>query len=360
MHYANNTGFTTSGYGKRKNGTYKSSAVKVINADWKTVPWEDCFKIYTEAANLAEATATEMRKQGYANYVEKCALDGTDPKPLTAIPDKRGLRRRAGQKAIIDDFIPKYKIVDFGIHYMPQIVQFLANLDVVNMAGEHMSAHEYVKERLEDSPVSIGTEEWNESTEALSGYGFLERHFTTDRMKGLYYFLMLDSRSSFIKQQYKGEARAYCALVPTIMFAFKLRYGIPYEAWNIEQARLVMPHELYEAATIDVPDFTTEELLEARTKGLVWKTGEKAGQPRSPLYTHKLYGMQDTLIGKLPELTQAMLTQIWCAHPDNRTKYMILEPCRWDYIPISLIEPTPTFTHTEPAESTESNDLPWL
>lgn len=358
MHYANNTGFSATGYGKRKNGTYKSSGVKVINADWNTVPWEECYRSYTEAANLAEATATEMRKQSYDKYVEQCALDSTDPKPFTPIPDRAGLRRRAGNKAIVDDFIPKYKIADFGIHYMPQIVQFLANLEVVTVSGEAMSAHEFYKSRIEDSPVTPGCEEWDESTEALSGYEFLAKHFTTDRMKGLYYFLMLDSRSSFIKQQYKGEARAYCALVPTIMFAFKLRYGIPYEAWNIKQARLVMPHELYEAATVEVPVFNNEDLLEARVKGLIWKTGEKAGQPRSPLYTHKLYGMQDTLIGKLPELTQAMLTQIWCAHPDNRTKYMILDPTNWDRVPPSIIEPTPVFNHVE--ASTPSNpEMPW-
>jgi hypothetical protein len=32
-----------------------------------------------------------------------------------------------------------------------------------------------------------------------------------------------------------------------------------------------------------------------------------------------------------------MLTQIWCAHPENRTKYMVLCPYAWDCIPPPLI-----------------------
>jgi hypothetical protein len=39
----------------------------------------------------------------------------------------------------------------------------------------------------------------------------------------------------------------------------------------------------------------------------------------------------------VPELAQTMIAQIWCAHPSNRTKYMVLDPKNWDAIPAPLI-----------------------
>ena len=47
-----------------------------------------------------------------------------------------------------------------------------------------------------------------------------------------------------------------------------------------------------------------------------------------------------------------MLCQIWLAHPQHRTEYMILDPNNWDTIPAPLIE-------TDLIKTTTSSDVPW-
>lgn len=336
------------------------SKVTVINADWRTVPWEECEKIYQEAAVLAEETALAVHTSKYKEYLERANMEGFEPKPISALPNRLAIRRKAGQKAVLADFIPKYKLEDFAIHYMPQIVAHIATLSLVLGSGEIMLGKEYYDEHIKNGRAVNFTRD--DCDDYISPLQYLEKHFSTPKMKGLYRFLMLDSRSSFIKQQYKGEARAYCSLVPTIMYSYKLRFGIPYEAWDMEEARYVMPHNLYEAATADIDyyTFSKDELLEIRTKGLMWQTGDKAGEVRNPLYSHKLYGLdKESEFYKVPELAQVMLTQIWCAHPENRTRYMILTPrypC-WDMVPESLIAPEIKYDDTALADSTK--DTPW-
>lgn len=365
MSYKNIRNYTKTGYGKRA-----SSNTTVVTADWKTVPWEQCAKVYEDAATLAVETAQAERQDAYRRYVAECALKNEDPKPYTDIPNKRKVRLVAGNKAILTDFIPKYKINDFGIHYMPQIVAHIAStMWVITMGGEDMHPADYYQERVlgAEGCISLGSEEWEESQDGLSALQFLEKYFKDPRMMGVYRFLMLDSRSSFIPTQYKGDARSYCTLVPTIMFAFKLYHNIPYSAWDKKECEFIMPAALYEAATseVDYNTFEKDELIKAREDGLLWKTGEKAGKARNPLYTHRLFGIQETTIGKLPELAQVMLTQIWCAHPDNRTKYMILSPNYWDSIPPPLIGEALKFDHHSINYSLPNNssstmaDVPW-
>ena len=105
-------------------------------------------------------------------------------------------------------------------------------------------------------------------------------------------------------------------------------------------------------------EYSREDLLQLRDKGLLWRSGPNMGTLRNPLYTHSLYGMKDTDFGEVPDLAQVMLTQIWCAHPENRTKYMVLTPNDWDKIPESLVAPT---LFLDPVYTTGStaND-PWL
>jgi hypothetical protein len=117
----------------------------------------------------------------------------------------------------------------------------------------------------------------------------------------------------------------------------------------------------------EAPQLTREELLQIRDQGLTFQAGTKRGQTRKPETTYKLYSIQDTQIGKLPLLAQTMLTQTWCAHPVNRTKYMILDPLNWDRLPTPLVtedifgnssyQPT-TISLVEPKKAVP--DLPWL
>jgi len=59
---------------------------------------------------------------------------------------------------------------------------------------------------------------------------------------------------------------------------------------------------------------------------------------KNPATTHALSGVTDPDFKVMPGLLQAMLVQIWMAHPDNRTKYMILDPNNWDKMPASIID----------------------
>jgi hypothetical protein len=198
----------------------------------------------------------------------------------------------------------------------------------------------------------------------IDGLEYVKKYFFNGDQwaEGLYRFLMLDSRSSYLSQQYKGDGRNYCALVPLVMYAHKLHNGIPYAAWGRENLKYVVNDSLAQAMLCEPSHVSNEELLTIREAGLTVKTGAKAGEVRNPVTTYKLYGIQDSEIGTLPEMAQTMLTQIWCAHPENRTKYMVLDPKQWDRVPPPLIAPQ-VFkipqTLAVPTISSASELAPW-
>jgi hypothetical protein len=68
--------------------------------------------------------------------------------------------------------------------------------------------------------------------------------------------------------------------------------------------------------------------------------------------------MQTTEFKDTPDLAQVMLTQIWCAHPENRTKYMILCTHAWDHIPAPLISNN-IFSKTESNKYDLDDSEPW-
>lgn len=344
-----------------------------ISSDLGSCPWEEANKIWNEAASLAEATAFVEHKQSYDKFIAKkeqeysdvneAPYEGnfSDEYPIPPIPNRASIRRKAGNKALITDFIPRYGIESFGVSYMSQIVAMIAKFKLVLETDEIFSPGEYCEDVLKDCPV--GPEE---SGMRISPNGIMKKYFIDDRMLGIYRFLMLDSRSSFIPQQYKGENRSYCALVPTIMYAFKWQFQIPYEWWMFDEVASVMPYELYKAATYKMPsslywnsqDYDLDSLLAVRDAGLLWRSGPKKGTLRNPEYTHTLYGIQESILKDVPELARVMLTQIWCAHPVNRTKYMILTPSQWDWIPPPLISTEVVFDPKPQKEEVAS--IPWL
>lgn len=331
------------------------SPAKIITADWKTIPWEVANEIYNEAAELAEETAmTEYRQQVLEKYPD-AKLD------TLQLPNKTAIRRKAGNKAIVEVFIPRYKLDSFGVNVISQIVAHIATLRIFSSEGEHL------QESKEAMEVVIGlgegcthySEEGFQQMYAVSGLEFVKAHFKTPYMMGLYRFLMLDSRSSYLTKQYKGDARSYCSLVPLIMSSFKRYHNIPYSAWKKDELKYIVNPELCKAMLFEdtpVGGYAKEDLLQLRDQGLLWKSGPNVGTLRNPLYTHTLYGLKGTIFEDVPDLAQVMLTQIWCAHPDNRTKYMVLSPYNWDNIPASLIAP---LIFTPPVYVNTKGDLPW-
>jgi hypothetical protein len=258
------------------------------------------------------------------------------------LPDKLAVRRKAGNKALVDNFIPRYRLDQTGIHVIAQIVAHLSTLRLNNVSGETVEG-EFLAEVLGESSIGFNSTEFQTDC-AISGLAFVKNHFKTPEMMGLYRFLMLDTRSSYLKKQYTGDARNYCALVPLVLSAFKRYHNIPYSAWARDEIRWVVNPDLCEAMLYEIPEDTedfsfsdTEKLLELREHGLTWKSGKNIGEAKNPLYTHSLSGMHKTEFKDVPDLAQVMLTQIWCAHPENRTKYMVLNCENWDCIPLCLI-----------------------
>jgi hypothetical protein len=293
--------------------------------DLQTIKFDQAVPIYEEAALAAQELQETIDEQAFQDQLSKMESDYTQNNEapsevsfadLVNMPkrDYTKIRRKAGQKALIEQFIPRYKLETILQAYvMPQVIRYLARDPKLLQYNKNGSINGL------DSAKAI-----------FNGFG-------SDWDKGLYLFLMLDSRSSWLKSQYKGDARAYCALVPLILYAFKLLHNIKYSQWDPETLNVVVNDSLYQAMVSTKPELTRDEILRIREDGLTINSGMRCGNVRKAETTHKLYHISETALGQIPELAQVMAAQIWCAHPSNRTKYMVLDPENWDLIPTPLI-----------------------
>ena len=348
---------------------------RIVSAkELSSIPFDVAYRLYIDAANMAEETMEESNRQSYERYILRKEQEWNDTHEYPyegnfsdEIPyvKSRGLakaRQQAGNKALIEEFIPRYKLDTIMTAWvLPQIMTWLTRKKVnwnevlTSPSGSGVS---YLDK---DSKIAVVEGQKIDGTK-------MAKHifdFSKEWDMGLYHFLRLDSRSSYVKSQYK-EGKQWCSLVPFILYAYKLNHGIYYKSWNRASISSVVNPGLVSAMLCEVPDdLTREELLAIREEGLIYKTGSKAGEARSPVSTYKLYGINDSKIGELPELAQAMLTQIWCAHPQNRTKYMVLDPTDWDRIPTPLIT-SDFFGTSKPnimskaKDEDEVGDMPWL
>ena len=315
-------GGTSSSYGK-------SSKVTVTNADFSTIPWDKAWTIWKEAADAAEELETdamhqrmvEMQDLKIKRLEEQWALENPEsgsyegnwedshPSPeRPRLKDRVSIRRKAGNKALQEEFVTKYIIGDATAQILPKLVDILAAC----------------KLRKNDNGL-------------YSGEAFLEDNATTPTMLGIWKFLMLDSKSCYLPTQYKAPYKTYSALVPVILYAHKLHNGIKYSEWDPEEIHYIVPHALAEAMTWDGEIPSKDDLITGRDQGLTVQSGKTEGDKRSPISTFKLYATTGTCYANMPELVRVMLAQIWLAHPDNRTKYMVLDPKSWDSIPLPLI-----------------------
>lgn len=166
---------------------------------------------------------------------------------------------------------------------------------------------------------------------------FRDQNFTKDNWhKGLWFLLKHPKRSDILKEtQYTS---AYAPLVPLVLMPFKKFHNIAYSEWDRERVHILMYPELAEAVQFSAEiSHSREELLEIRHRGLEIKSGKNEGTYRNPLSTFKLYQLKGTDLEKAPWLVQVMCTQIWCAHPQNRTQYMVLDWVNLDQMPEPLI-----------------------
>jgi len=333
----------------------KSSAVTSVTKSFSSIPWEKVYQLYLAAADEWEDTATAAQHasadEKYKYYLSMKALEAVTAESgayegniadehvqnaYPPLPGKAKGRRKAGLKAVVDNFLNVYKFGDWSTTIMPDIITKIGNMSTAK----------------NDNGL-------------ISGKRFVKDNFRTDADRGLWVFLMLDSRGSYLPTQYRGTAKQYSALVPLIPYAQRLLHGTPYSAWDPAEIHQVVNEDLADAMLFRAPEDQwpdKDHLISGRVQGLTVQTGKDKGKLRSAQSTWKLYATTGTCYQGMPHLTQVMLAQIWVAHPENRTKYMVLDPLNWDRVPPPLIE-TDIFQkpvyETSVAVDTD-NDLPWM
>jgi len=320
-----------------------------INKQLKTIPFDKLYEIYTEAVDSAiegQEQEIEMRYSAkleqlelkYSSENEAPSETGFADQVTRDTYDKSELGRRVGQKAIIDIWIPRYKLGSLLVSVMPQIMAHIANKPF----------------RLPEVTTVEGQIDGNKMLK--SAFDFSD---TWER--GLYLFLMLDSRSSYLPTQYKGEGAQFCSLVPLILYAFKVHHKIPYSKWDRSTLDHVVNRDLLKAM-LHTGEYNREDLLAARELGITYQTGASAGKTRNAQSCFKLWSTKGGCMQDVPHLAQVMYTQIWCAHPSNRTPYMVLNPKNWDIMPTPLIADSIfTTTVSKPHKNKDfyEIDLPW-
>lgn len=202
---------------------------------------------------------------------------------------------------------------------------------------------------------------YKDDEDLLDPVAFRNENFKDSWSKGLYLLLKVNTKSQYLKLQYKAPHKAYGALVPFIMYAQRLAKNIPYSAWSRDGIDAIVHTDLAEAMCFTGFNYTKEQIIERRTEGLTIKSGRGMGTMKNPVTTHRLTHGSDPDWNSIPTLAQVMYAQIWMAHPSNRTKYMILDPENWDRMPPALI-PSEVVAVTEPALKFVSkiSDCPWL
>lgn len=180
-----------------------------------------------------------------------------------------------------------------------------------------------------------------------------------NELTALYHVFMHSSRSLAVPKQITNTN--YCSLVPFFLYGFKRYRDIPYSAWSINDLNLIVEKHLYEAMMFDVDALieakldcsdindprVKDDILAERQLALEIKS--KPGTYRNPETTYSIYPARGSFLLQMPILARIMLCQIWCAHPTNRNKYMVLDPNDWDNVPEPLISTKPLL-----------DELPWV
>lgn len=320
---------------------------KTYSSNLESIPWSEAARIYREAADQAEQNVLEAAEKAYdtayaqrrRDAIRLAGIDETEasyegdlglpyvPPKLSAL-EQRKVRAKHGNEALIEYFIKPYHLKSWGVKLLDQILAEFSRhkLNTLGSDGK-ISGIQYLKDNLDPK---------------------------SERDMGLYRFIMMDGRSSYLDKMGNGEAKKYCTLVPLILYAHKLYHGVDYSQWERETLHYVVNEALCEAMLTEVPDLSTERLLELREIGLM-----SAGKSRSPTTTYSLYHLSNTELAAFNSLVKIMLCQTWAAHPTNRTKYMVLDPMNWDKMPTPLVDSnifkTPVFN--KPIQDTSAQPV---
>lgn len=219
------------------------------------------------------------------------------------------LYRDYSKENSVSDFCKANNVQGNSSWIMPQITSYVAAMPLVKTAEGQICSKSFAK--------SFGVDDWH---------------------KGLWIFCTKSTRGDLLTKQYLVENSNYCALVPLLLMPHKRFNGIKYSSWSRDGLELIVDKNLLSAMEYkEKLNYSNSEILEIQGQGLKIKTGSKAGGSRSPMTTHKLYGLSG-FWKEMPWLAQVMYFQIWCAHPANRNELMILSWEDWDKVPDPLID----------------------
>lgn len=157
--------------------------------------------------------------------------------------------------------------------------------------------------------------------------------------RGIWLLVTTKNRGDFVLHQNANNVE-YSALVPFMLAAYKKYHSIPYSNWENTkycfdpkmQAALDTDPELWKACL----DLGSETLLEVLDFGLTVKADPT--RKNKAMSAYRITGKSGTVVDELSPFAQVMLLQFWVAHPQLRTKYMILDPFDWDLMPEPLIK----------------------
>lgn len=193
----------------------------------------------------------------------------------------------------------------------------------------------------------------------------LKHNIGHDPKQHTLYRLSRLTRSVLVQPQ--ARYPQYAQLTPLILAGFRRMQGVEYEQWQgCENLSWILEPQIFQAVCLpaevvgDLYSLGSDRLLEIRNIGLMNKSGAKVGQSKPADTTWSLTGIQDTELGKLPKLTQTILTQIWLAHPTKRTADMILDLRNWSSMPQPLLSGEVFVTHTAAQPQPLAQKLPWL
>lgn len=295
----------------------------VSKKELESFPFDLLYEKLTEAGKSARNTLLEdarrlhdreVKRKIEAIYSSREDSYEGDPEadfPFVAPPiDLTNKEVSLARKAALDTFAEKYDLKGNAKWLLPQLVAYIAKLPLVRLEDGKVNSREYFKH--------FGKDVWH---------------------RGIYLYCMSPARGTIVPSQYTLEYRNYSALVPLLLMPHKKYDGVKYSEWSLDGLDMLVDPTLWQLMTTDLDreSYTNETILELRSTGLTYATGEKKGQQRNPVTTYKPYGIPAPL-GKYPWIVQTVLLQMWCAHPINRTDLMILDWKDWDSMPKALIE----------------------
>ena len=313
---------------------YAKNGTQIVKkSDIKSLPFEEISEYFSDYKSSRVSELLEERNK---------LLLLTHKRMVNSLKVEDSESSREQEDDSIRDFVPCSELDDDN---MASIVSTGTDLAVVEFVTRYdiVSAWSWLGPQLMALLASYRLPEKVEGK--YRGHDFLSLNIdpSNPRDMGIYRFVAKVARGKVMSKHTDPDHLPYCALVPLFLAAQKKFHNVPFSDWSVDGLQYVVDKDMYAAMTCDPmpPGITTEELIAIRDLGLQYTSKAKGsmGQVKSysPITYHQLTGITDTAIGKLPKYAKAMVTQIWCANPANRHKYMVLDPWSWDNIPQPLI-----------------------